>query len=115
MEIENYKINIASLNSEKDQLELRHAEEISEIKEKCHSQIKDIETMNSEKLLQEYEKYTQLQEKLAKTQVDWEHLLAEEKANNQKLMMEMQEAYEAKLSRKDDETAEVFKISIFYT
>ena len=67
-EMESLKTKNQVLRTDKDKESARHEEEVGELLEKHSREMEDLESANNKKLMSEYEKYQELQNKSQKMQ-----------------------------------------------
>jgi len=99
-EMENLKTKNQVLKTERDKEVAKHEEEISEIVDRNSKNIVDIESTSNQKLMLEYEKYQELQNKSQKMQEDYERQLQEGEEGKEQALEELTEYYETKLEEK---------------
>ena len=67
-EMESLKTKNQVLRTDKDKEAARHEEDVGELLEKHSKELEDLESANNKKLMSEYEKYQELQNKSQKMQ-----------------------------------------------
>eukprot|EP00795_Rhopilema_esculentum_P004667 gene4667-20951_t len=108
-EMESLKTKNQVLRTDKDKESARHEEEVGELFEKHSREMEDLESANNKKLMSEYEKYQELQNKSQKMQEDYERQLQEMEDSKERALEENTEYYEKKLQEKQghlDQTTE---------
>ncbi|XP_069795130.1 cilia- and flagella-associated protein 57 isoform X1 [Narcine bancroftii] len=99
-EMEALKTKNQVLKTDKDKVEIKHKEDTTIILNKHSKEIEDLETMNNQKLMLEYEKYQELQIKSQRMQEDYERQLSEMDESKAQALEELTEYYETKLQEK---------------
>ena len=106
-EIEALKISTAVLRTEKDKAEVKRDEELAHIKEKHVSELHDRETNCNQQLMDEYEKYQDLQAQMGKLQQGREKKIREMEKDHQRVLNVTTAEFEWKLRTK---TIEINKV-----
>ncbi|XP_032884753.1 cilia- and flagella-associated protein 57 [Amblyraja radiata] len=99
-EMEALKTKNQVLKTDKDKVEIKHKEDTLMILDKHTREIEELETMNNQKLMLEYEKYQELQMKSQRMQEDYERQLSEMDESKTQALEELTEYYETKLQEK---------------
>ncbi|XP_075770713.1 cilia- and flagella-associated protein 57 isoform X2 [Pelodiscus sinensis] len=99
-EMESLKTKNQVLKAEKEKQELQYQEQLSEQMEKQSREVQDLESVNNQKLLLEYEKYQELQVKSQRMQEEYEKQLHDMEETKNQALEELTEYYEAKLHEK---------------
>uniref|UniRef100_A0A4W3H1C6 Cilia- and flagella-associated protein 57 n=1 Tax=Callorhinchus milii TaxID=7868 RepID=A0A4W3H1C6_CALMI len=99
-EMESLKTKNQVLKTDKEKVELKHEEDVSDILEKQAREVQDLESTNNQKLMLEYEKYQELQVKSSRMQEDYERQLHEMGESKNQALEELTEYYETKLQEK---------------
>ncbi|XP_038649881.1 cilia- and flagella-associated protein 57 [Scyliorhinus canicula] len=99
-EMESLKTKNQVLKTDKDKIEIKHKEDTVIILDKHAKDIEDLESMNNQKLMLEYEKYQELQLKSQRMQEDYERQLTEMDESKSQALEELTEYYETKLQEK---------------
>uniref|UniRef100_UPI00398EDE99 cilia- and flagella-associated protein 57 n=1 Tax=Pristiophorus japonicus TaxID=55135 RepID=UPI00398EDE99 len=99
-EMESLKTKNQVLKTDKDKVELKHKENVTIILDKHSKEFEDLETMNNQKLMLEYDKYQELQLKSQRMQEDYERQLNELDESKSQALEELTEYYETKLQEK---------------
>ncbi|KAG8437072.1 hypothetical protein GDO86_007955 [Hymenochirus boettgeri] len=99
-EVEVLKATNQILKTEAERQELKRHEEMAELLEKQSRELNDMETVNNQKLLLEYEKYQELQVKSQRMQEEYEKQLHELEESKNQALVDVTEHYEAKLQEK---------------
>ncbi|KAJ3363138.1 Cilia- and flagella-associated protein 57 [Allomyces javanicus] len=99
-EVEGLKITSAVLKADKEKEEIRHEEEVAEEQQRHARDMEELETTHSTKLMAEYEKYQELQNKTAQLEQQWQQQLEELQSQKQKTLHEFTGQYEAMLKAK---------------
>lgn len=106
-EIESLKITSAVLRTEKEKEEVRFEEEVNEEKDSHSRALLELETSHSAKLMIEYEKYQELQNRTNMLQHQWEGQVKSMKASQEKALIDLTNHFEAKLEEKRIELQEI--------
>ncbi|XP_059839968.1 cilia- and flagella-associated protein 57 isoform X2 [Hypanus sabinus] len=99
-EMEVLKTKNQVLKTDKDKVEIKHKENTVMILDKHSKEIEELETMNNQKLMLEYEKYQELQIKSQRMQEDYERQLSEMDESKTQALEELTEYYETKLQER---------------
>ena len=99
--MESLKTKNQLLKSEKEKSDAKHENEMSTMIEKHNKELQDLENSNGQKLMMEYGKYSDLQNKAQKIQEDYEKQLVEKEDSKEKAVNELQEFYEDKIHKLD--------------
>ncbi|XP_062921097.1 cilia- and flagella-associated protein 57 [Mobula hypostoma] len=99
-EMEVLKTKNQVLKTEKDKVEVKHKEDTVMILDNHSKEIEELETMNNQKLMLEYEKYQELQIKSQRMQEDYERQLSEMDESKTQALEELTEYYETKLQER---------------
>lgn len=99
--MESLKTKNQLLKSEKEKSDAKHENEMSTSIEKHNKELQDLENANGQKLMMEYGKYSDLQNKAQKIQEDFEKQLVEKEESKEKAVNELQEFYEDKIHKLD--------------
>ncbi|GCB74184.1 hypothetical protein scyTo_0003271 [Scyliorhinus torazame] len=99
-EMESLKTKNQVLKTDKDKIEIKHKEDTVIILDKHAKDIEDLESINNQKLMLEYEKYQELQLKSQRMQEDYERQLTEMDESKSQALEELTEYYETKLQEK---------------
>lgn len=99
--MESLKTKNQLLKSEKEKSDAKHENEMSTMIEKHNKELQDLENSNGQKLMMEYGKYSDLQNKAQKIQEDYEKQLVEKEESKEKAVNELQEFYEDKIHKLD--------------
>ena len=99
--MESLKTKNQLLKSEKEKSDAKHENEMSTMIEKHNKELQDLENANGQKLMMEYGKYSDLQNKAQKIQEDFEKQLVEKEESKEKAVNELQEFYEDKIHKLD--------------
>ncbi|XP_048457939.1 cilia- and flagella-associated protein 57 isoform X3 [Rhincodon typus] len=99
-EMESLKTKNQVLKTDKDKIELKHKEDTVLILDRHAKDIEDLESVNNQKLMLEYEKYQELQLKSQRMQEDYERQLNEMDESKIQALEELTEYYETKLQEK---------------
>lgn len=99
--MESLKTKNQLLKSEKEKSDAKHENEMSTMIEKHNKELQDLENANGQKLMMEYGKYSDLQNKAQKIQEDYEKQLVEKEESKEKAVNELQEFYEDKIHKLD--------------
>ncbi|XP_067892983.1 cilia- and flagella-associated protein 57 isoform X2 [Heterodontus francisci] len=99
-EMESLKTKNQVLKTDKDKIEIKHKEDTIMILDKHSKEVEDLETINNQKLMLEYEKYQELQLKSQRMQEDYERQLNEMDESKSQALEELTEYYETKLQEK---------------
>lgn len=110
-EMESLKTKNQLLKSEKEKSDAKHENEMSGVLEKHNKELQDLENANNQKLMMEYEKYQELQNKTQKIQEDYERQLSEMEESKEKAINEMQELYEDKIHKCELQIQKVWGLS----
>lgn len=113
-EMESLKTKNQLLKSEKEKSDTKHENEMSVVLEKHNKELQDVENANNQKLMMEYEKYQDLQNKTQKIQEDYERQLSEMDNSKEKAINEMQEYYEDKIHKLNLQLEKVTKLRRSY-
>lgn len=110
-EMESLKTKNQLLKAEKEKSDAKHENEMSTFLEKHNKELQDLENANNQKLMMEYEKYQDLQNKTQKIQEDYERQLSEMEESKEKAINELQEFYEDKIHKLE---LQIQKVSIIF-
>ncbi|KAL7750132.1 hypothetical protein RI367_004304 [Sorochytrium milnesiophthora] len=99
-EIEGLKITSTVLKTDKEKEEVRHEEEMSDERSRHMREMTELETSHNLKLMSEYEKYQELQVRMADLQQQWESELRELEHQKEVTLAEVTAQYEAKIAEK---------------
>ncbi|XP_072918863.1 cilia- and flagella-associated protein 57 [Hemitrygon akajei] len=99
-EMEVLKTKNQVLKTDKDKVEIKHKEDTVMVLDKHSKEIEELETMNNQKLMLEYEKYQELQIKSQRMQEDYERQLSEMDESKTQALEELTEYYETKLQER---------------
>ncbi|XP_043554833.1 cilia- and flagella-associated protein 57 isoform X2 [Chiloscyllium plagiosum] len=99
-EMESLKTKNQVLKTDKDKIEIMHKEDTALILDRHTKDIEDLESINNQKLMLEYEKYQELQLKSQRMQEDYERQLNEMDESKSQALEELTEYYETKLQEK---------------
>ncbi|XP_072430665.1 cilia- and flagella-associated protein 57 isoform X1 [Chiloscyllium punctatum] len=99
-EMESLKTKNQVLKTDKDKIEIKHKEDTALILDRHTKDIEDLESINNQKLMLEYEKYQELQLKSQRMQEDYERQLNEMDESKSQALEELTEYYETKLQEK---------------
>lgn len=102
-EIEALKATARDLRSEKEKEEVRHMQDVAAENEMHAKEMMELETVHSAKILAEYEKFQELQNKTTEMQQKWETQLAEMDEAREQALAELTNHYEEKLKEKQAE------------
>lgn len=97
--MESLKTKNQLLKSEKEKSDAKHENDMSSLNEKHTKDLNDLENANSQKLMMEYDKYHDLQNKAQKIQETYEKEKAEMEESKEKAINELQELYEDKIHK----------------
>ncbi|GAB1610641.1 cilia- and flagella-associated protein 57-like, partial [Argonauta hians] len=95
-EMESLKAKNQNLKTDQEKQEVKREEQWTEILQKHAKELKDLESANNQKLMLEYEKYQELQNKLMKMQEDNEHRIQEMEESKKTALTQLEEKYESK-------------------
>jgi ribosomal protein S11 len=98
-EMESLKTKNQLLKSEKEKSDAKHESDMSLVLDKHNKELQDLDNANNQKLMMEYEKYQDLQNKTQKVQEKYEQQLREMEESKEKAVNEMQEFYEDKINK----------------
>jgi hypothetical protein len=110
-EIEGLKITTAVLKADKEKEEVRHEEEMSEEKLRHTREMEEMEAGHATKLMGEYDKYRELQNKTTQLEKQWELQLSELQQQKQLTLQEFTNHYEALLRAKQ---ADIDRVCIWH-
>ncbi|KAJ3302044.1 Cilia- and flagella-associated protein 57 [Kappamyces sp. JEL0829] len=102
-EIETLKITSTVLRTDKEKEELRHEEEMQEEKERHSKDLLEMENSQNVKLMAEYDKYQDLQQKTAELQDQWDHQMRDMQNAKNKALDDLNQHFEARLMEKQQE------------
>ncbi|KAJ8306471.1 hypothetical protein KUTeg_017016 [Tegillarca granosa] len=96
-EMEALKTKNQVLKTEKDKEEAKHEEDMNAVMDRHAKELQDVESANSQKLMLEYEKFQEQQQKMMKMQEDYDRQLVERDEAMMKALELKTEYYETKL------------------
>jgi hypothetical protein len=106
-EVESLKITVAVLKSEKDKEEARHEAEFHATVDHNSGTLHEKENDHNRTLMAEFEKFQELQQKLADTQVLWQERAKDKEEYHKSALAECNEENEAKIRMKNAEVQRV--------
>ncbi|KAI9224597.1 WD40-repeat-containing domain protein [Blastocladiella britannica] len=106
-EIDGLKITCAVLKADREKEEVRHDEEMAEETQRHSHSMDELEANHSSKLMAEYEKYQELQNKTAMLEQSWAQQLEELQQQKQLTLEEFTTQYEALLKNKQADIDQV--------
>ena len=112
-EIEGLKISTSVLRTEKDREDVRHQEELQNLKSNQIQEVHEVETKYNQRLMEEYEKFQREQEKSNEIQDAWQKQMRTFEEESQKQLAETQADAEAHLNQKVVEINKVIFL-LFY-
>ncbi|KAJ3219703.1 Cilia- and flagella-associated protein 57 [Dinochytrium kinnereticum] len=104
-EIEALKISTSVLRTEKDKEEVKHEEELQGVKSKHMHELHEIETKYNQQLMEEYEKFQDLQANAGQMQEQWQKQMKDFEGSTQRALADAQSEAEARLNMKSAEIA----------
>ena len=99
-EMESLKITTAVLRTEKDKEETRHVQELHILRERHSLELHDQETSYNQKLMSEFEKYQDLQQRFVELQEQWENKVKEKESLHNQVLGDLTDDNEAKMRMK---------------
>ena len=102
-EIEALKITSTGLRTEKEKEEVRHQQELNAENDRHGKDMQELETVYSAKLMTEYDKYQELQNRTTEMQQQWEKQLRDMDESRERALAELTESYEEKIKEKQRE------------
>ncbi|KAJ3192775.1 Cilia- and flagella-associated protein 57 [Irineochytrium annulatum] len=104
-EIEALKISTSVLRTEKDKEEVKHEEELQGFKGKHLHELHEVEAKYNQQLMEEYEKFQDLQAKAGQRQEQWQKQMKEFNNITARALSDAQAEAEARLNMKSAEIA----------
>jgi cilia- and flagella-associated protein 57 len=102
-EIDTLKITSTVLRADKGKEEMCHEEEMAQEKERHAKEYHELETTQNSKLMAEYEKYTELQTRMAQLQQQWESQKKDMKQSKSNALEDLTKHFEIRLKEKQAE------------
>jgi chromosome segregation ATPase len=99
-QIENLKILQAGLQADKDREIGRYSQELQTIKEQHTAELHEVETNFHKKLITQYDKFQELQQKNSRSQKQWEQLVREKQLEHTNSLQSLADELEARLRMK---------------
>lgn len=97
-EIESLKVSTSILRTEKEKEDVKHQEQIQNLKARFVAEIHDVDIKNNGELMAEYEKYQYQQTKTAILQDKWQNQIRELEGFTQKSLTDLQSSSETRLN-----------------
>lgn len=102
-EIEALKVSTSILRTEKEKEDVKHQEQIQNLKTRYIGELHEIDIKNNGELMAEYEKYQLQQNKAASLQEKWQKQMREFEHSTQKALADLQTSAETRLNSKSIE------------
>lgn len=99
-QIENLKILQAGLQADKEREVGRYAQELQTIKEQHTTELHEFETNFHKKLITQYDKFQELQQKSSRSQKQWEHSVKQKELEHTTSLQQLADELEARLRMK---------------
>lgn len=106
-EMESLKITTAVLRTDRDKEETRHVQELHIVKEKHAYELHNKETEFNQKLMLEFEKYQDLQQRAVELQEQWERKVRDKEDLHKTELGDVTDDNEAKMRMKASELSKV--------
>ncbi|KAJ3180167.1 Cilia- and flagella-associated protein 57 [Gaertneriomyces sp. JEL0708] len=104
-EISALRISLSVLRSEKEKEAIRFDEEVQTERERFRETVAELESKSAGKLMKEYERYSELQQRTADLQASWEKQMREMTENKEEELKQLTEYFEQKVKEKQAEIA----------
>ncbi|KAL2912228.1 hypothetical protein HK105_208296 [Polyrhizophydium stewartii] len=102
-EIEALKISTSVLRTEKEKEDVKHQEQVQNVKARQIQELHEIEIKYNQQLMEEYEKYQQQQDRTSALQDSWQKQMRDFEMSTQRSLAEMQAIAESRLNTKSAE------------